>query len=347
VGNGPAHDVIVRDSLDADLDVSTLEILDTSHPVTSVSLDADRVLSWSFLGIELPGVAEDEPGSHGFVRFAARPRAGLLAGTEIRNTAGIYFDQNPAVVTNTVVNTVTTNPLPGGPGPDPEICNGIDDNCNGQVDEEPVASNSCFSEDSCAGPSICSAGACVAGPPLDCADANLCTDDLCDYFTGCVHPSNAAPCDDGDACTVGDTCGDSICQAGALRDSDGDAQPDALCGGNDCNDSDATVWSAPTEVADVRMTADIPSSITWSDQAGSAGPGTSYDPVSGMILLSSGGVDFGSAVCLGPIASPVFVDTRSDPNVGSAFWYLVRARNSCGAGTYGSPLRNASILTCP
>jgi len=347
LGNAPAHDIVVRDTLDADLDLTTLDVLDASHPVTGVALDADGLLSWSFIGIELPDSTSDEPGSHGFVTFAANPKPGLPSGTEITNTASIYFDFNPAVVTNTVVNTLTDNPLPGGLGADPEICNGIDDDCNGEVDEEPEASNACLSGDVCSLPAVCSSGACVAGPALQCADGNLCTDDVCDFFTGCVYPANTVPCDDSDACTVGDTCGAGVCQAGAPRDMDGDAHADPLCGGNDCDDTDGTVWSAPTDVEDLQMTADAPAAITWIDQTLSAGPGTSYEPASGMVLLPTGGVDLGSGVCLGPVASPPFVDTRPDPDVSFGYWYLIRARNSCGVGTFGSPLRDAAIPPCP
>jgi len=34
--------------------------------------------------------------------------AGLAGGTQIKNTAYIYFDSNPAVVTNTTLNTIDT-----------------------------------------------------------------------------------------------------------------------------------------------------------------------------------------------------------------------------------------------
>ena len=46
----------------------------------------------------------------------------------------------------------------------------------------------------------------------DCNDDDPCTDDLCDDGTGvCAHTPNQAPCDDGVACTSGDTCADGRC----------------------------------------------------------------------------------------------------------------------------------------
>jgi hypothetical protein len=45
-------------------------------------------------------------GSQGYVRYRIRPKADLPFGTTIENTAGIYFDANPAVITNTTLNTI-------------------------------------------------------------------------------------------------------------------------------------------------------------------------------------------------------------------------------------------------
>ncbi|OWY62456.1 hypothetical protein B7486_58335, partial [cyanobacterium TDX16] len=44
----------------------------------------------------------------------------------------------------------------------------------------------------------------------DCDDGNPCTDDVCNMGT-CENTNNMAACDDGDLCTMGDTCGGGAC----------------------------------------------------------------------------------------------------------------------------------------
>jgi hypothetical protein len=96
-----------------------------------------------------------------------------------------------------------------------------DDSCdkiNGCVHLASVAT--CTDGNVCTVGDACSAGKCVAGGPVDCDDSNLCTDDTCDFIGGCVSMANAATCDDGDACTVGDTCSNSTCGKGGPKDCD-------------------------------------------------------------------------------------------------------------------------------
>ncbi|MGB0591278.1 MAG: cupredoxin domain-containing protein [Myxococcota bacterium] len=61
---------------------------------------------------------------------------------------------------------------------------------------------------------VCAAGVCQ-GAPVTCDDSNPCTDDACsEADQGCAYVNNTAPCDDSDACTEGDICGDGACGAG-------------------------------------------------------------------------------------------------------------------------------------
>ncbi len=55
-------------------------------------------------------------------------------------------------------------------------------------------------------------GSCASN--ADCDDANVCTDDLCDPFLGCLHSDIPAACDDGNACTASDACNAGTCIGG-------------------------------------------------------------------------------------------------------------------------------------
>ena len=55
---------------------------------------------------------------------------------------------------------------------------------------------------------------CCAGDP-DCDDANPCTDESCIAST-CQYSYNTDPCDDEDACTIGDVCALGVCAGSAV-----------------------------------------------------------------------------------------------------------------------------------
>jgi hypothetical protein len=112
VGAGPAHQVVIRDDLDPNLDPASVRILGASHTVTDVRVLPPSGLLVTFGGIELPADQFDPAGSQGFVVFRASPKPGLSAGTSLSNFADVYFDNNPPVTTNAVVNTLN----PAGTG---------------------------------------------------------------------------------------------------------------------------------------------------------------------------------------------------------------------------------------
>jgi type IX secretion system substrate protein len=55
----------------------------------------------------LPDSISNEPESHGYVIFEVEPLPALPNGTQITNDVGIYFDFNPPIYTNTVLNTIS------------------------------------------------------------------------------------------------------------------------------------------------------------------------------------------------------------------------------------------------
>jgi hypothetical protein len=47
----------------------------------------------------------NEPASHGFLRYSISPKTGLADNTKVLNTAYIFFDYNPAIITQTTHTT--------------------------------------------------------------------------------------------------------------------------------------------------------------------------------------------------------------------------------------------------
>ena len=102
-----AEDVRVEDTLDAQLDIVSFRTLDASHTY-SYSIDpVTNAVVWYFNDIMLPDSNANEPLSHGFISFEIDviDWDQLPNGSEINNTAHIYFDFNEAIITNTTRTT--------------------------------------------------------------------------------------------------------------------------------------------------------------------------------------------------------------------------------------------------
>ncbi len=54
---------------------------------------------------------QDEEGSQGYIAYKIKPKTSVGLGDVISNTASIYFDYNPAIITNTVTTTVVETVL--------------------------------------------------------------------------------------------------------------------------------------------------------------------------------------------------------------------------------------------
>jgi N-acetylneuraminic acid mutarotase len=100
----------------------------------------------------------------------------------------------------------------------------------------------------------------------------------------------------------------------------------------DCSDADATAWAVPSEARNLILTDDV--SLGWSAPSDPGASSLTYDVIRSGVLN-----DFtSSANC---IASNIPLTTATDvdaPAPDQAFYYLVRARNSCpgGVGPLGS-----------
>lgn len=106
-----AEYVQIRDTLSQHLDLSSFRFLGhapiaTRIHVTVEGTNTKPVLVFTFPTIYLPDSASNPSQSQGFIAFSIKPKVGLPQGTQIQNTASIYFDNNPAVVTNTTLTTI-------------------------------------------------------------------------------------------------------------------------------------------------------------------------------------------------------------------------------------------------
>lgn len=104
-GTAPALDVQIKDVLSPHLDLFSIELLGASHPY-NWNIGNNNTLVVNFPNINLPDSTSNEPASHGYVDFRIRQQPNNSVGTVINNSAEIYFDNNPAVITNTVFHTI-------------------------------------------------------------------------------------------------------------------------------------------------------------------------------------------------------------------------------------------------
>ena len=107
-GNDTAFYVRLDDVLDPHLDVHSLIILDASHDVRTELCNGDT-LCFIFDNIALTDSATNLAESQGYVTFTIDDLPDTPEGTVITNTAGIVFDLNKPVITNTVQNTIVQN----------------------------------------------------------------------------------------------------------------------------------------------------------------------------------------------------------------------------------------------
>ncbi len=105
-GNAPAMNVVLIDTLSAELDWTSINILSYSHPMVSELDTTTGIITFFYNNIFLPDSGSDYLGSMGNVKYSIMPKTGIVDGAVINNFADIYFDMNAPVRTSTTLNTI-------------------------------------------------------------------------------------------------------------------------------------------------------------------------------------------------------------------------------------------------
>lgn len=104
-GNYQADNIRLVDTLSPLLDINSFSMISSSHDC-QWQIRHGNVLEVRYNNIYLPFETADEPGSHGFFKFQISPLTTLQLEDAITNTAQIYFDFNPPIITNQTRTTV-------------------------------------------------------------------------------------------------------------------------------------------------------------------------------------------------------------------------------------------------
>jgi hypothetical protein len=158
------------------------------------------------------GVDDDCNGGvdDGYVSFATSCGVGACAASGATScVSGVVVDSCSA----------------GAPAASDATCDGVDDDCDGSVDDDfaatcsgtvlrtcnagQVSNTDCSDHDVCTGTDTCSPSGCVHGAPLIVDDGDPCTQDVCDPVNGPAHSLLPA----GTSCSDGNVCnGDEVCR---------------------------------------------------------------------------------------------------------------------------------------
>ena len=148
-------------------------------------------------------------------------------------------------------------------------------------------------------------------------------------------------CDDNGSCEGQETCFNCPDCTGPGPDTDSDSIGECF----DCNDDDGSIWSTPGAVPTLRFAGKT--MLEWDPPADPGATNVNYGT-----LRSDDASDFDGAVCLvagDPTATSL--TEAATPVSGAAFYYLIRATNTCpeGQGSLGNTSSGSprSGVTCP
>jgi len=108
LGNDTACNVVLRDTLSDQFLLNTLKMGAASFPYSVRFIG--NVMFIKFTGISLPPESVNVAGSQGFIKYSINRKLNVTEGKRINNSAAIYFDYMPAILTNKTVNIYFTAP---------------------------------------------------------------------------------------------------------------------------------------------------------------------------------------------------------------------------------------------
>ncbi|MSP92856.1 MAG: LamG domain-containing protein [Myxococcales bacterium] len=184
-----------------------------------------------------------------------------------------------------------------------EVCDGLDNDCNGMTDDGLCGDNDKCTDDSCDPKTaacghapntgvcddssactvgdVCKEGKC-SGTLKDCDDKNPCTEDACGPATGCVNTPHNKPCSDFNACTANDLC-----------DGKGGCVGQALDVSTACDDQNPCT----AETCDPASAAGTPGKLNGCKNPGKPGVCEDGNPCTNGDVCSGGTCQPGSNVC--------------------------------------------------
>ncbi len=118
-GNDTAFNIIVTDTISPGLNINSLFVISTSH-LCWIEKIGGELMRFHFDDILLPDSNVNEPASHGYIYFRVKGNSLNLDPTVVTNSANIYFDFNPPVITNTTLTTFSNTTVGIAPIGGPE-----------------------------------------------------------------------------------------------------------------------------------------------------------------------------------------------------------------------------------
>ena len=164
--------------------------------------------------------------------------------------------------------------------------------------------------------------------PISPEDAGACAFEMCNGIDDDNDGSLDEGCDDDN---------DDWCDAALITNGTPPACPH---GGNDCDVTNGGVWRAPGVVGSFHLSrgAGGVAVLQWDSQDQGAGSGTAYDIVEGDLQdLRATGFSISSCLANNWPDTP-YEDARPVPPPNTSLWFLVRASNTCGVGSYERPV---------